>query len=257
MNSLVATGAIRIASERVRDVNFNLDNLCFDAGFPRGQEFKWSPGRELWMHDNLVRDERQAFFFGVCEILQQNNVTAVVVIEDVNYSRATTAATSEMDVTTLLIERLEYQCVRTGLDALVIADRPGGNRSDEDKFLSNCIETIQSGTDYVKPSHIIHNVVSTPSKLSRLLQAADFVTGCALAFVSGENIYSPDIFNQMLPLLDREGGRVGGVGLKVHHDYKFMNLYHWLVGDPYYRIGGSGYPLPVINYPYYNDPNNP
>ncbi len=257
MNCLVATGAIRVASERVRDANLSLDKLCGEAGFPPHQEFKWSPGRELWMHDNLVGNERRAFFNGVSEILQQNNVAVVVVIEDISCNRATTAASDEMDVTALLIERLEHQCVRTGLDALIIADRPSGNRRDEDKFLSACLETLQSGTDYVIPSHIIHNVVSTPSDLSRLIQAADFITGCTLAFVSGENVYSPVIFNSILPLLDREGGRIGGVGLKLHPDFKFMNLYHWLVSDPYYRWGGSGYPLPMMNYPYYHDQSTP
>ena len=93
-------------------------------------------------------------------------MTSAVIIEDISYRKATTAATNEMDVTALLIERIESQCIRRGVDGLIIADRPSGSRGHEDKFLSSCLETLQSGTDYVKPRHIIHNVVSTPSKLS-------------------------------------------------------------------------------------------
>jgi hypothetical protein len=181
----------------------------------------------------------------------------VVIIEDVSFGRATAAASNEMDVTRMLIERLEYQCTRSGLDSLVIADRPGGNRQNEDKFLSDCLETLQSGTGYVMLTHIMHNVVSTPSHLSRLIQAADLVTGCTLAFVSGENIYSPVLFNSIRPILDREGGRIGGVGLKLHPDLRFVNLYHWLIGDTYYRRGGSGYTLPMAGYPYLYDQNTP
>lgn len=257
MTSLVATGAIRALSDRVRDINLGLDNACREAGFPSGEEFKWSPGRELWMHSNLVGNERRAFFSCVSEILQKNSIVVVVVIEDVSYARATNAASHEMDATTLLIERLEHQCIRSGLDALIIADRPGGHRRDEDKFLSQCLETLQSGTDYVTPTHIIHNVVSTPSKLSRLIQAADFVTGCTLAYVSGENVHSPPIFSSIQPLLDSEGGRIGGVGLKLHPDLRFVNLYHWLVGDTYYRRGGTGHPLPMASLPYYTDQRIP
>jgi len=257
MTHLVATGAIRVPSERIRNISLSLEELCHDAGFPPGEEFKWSPGPELWMHSNLIRDERQAFFKGVSQILQQNNVVVAVVIEDIAYATATNAESHEMDVTRLLIERLEHQCIRSGADALIIADRPSGGRRDEDKFLSSCLETLQAGTGYVMPTHIIHNVVSTPSRLSRLIQAADFVTGCTLAYVSGENVYSPPIFQSIHPLLDCESGRIGGVGLKLHPDSKFVNLYHWLVGDSYYRRGGSSYSLPMANYPYYADPNNP
>ena len=257
MKSLVAAGALCIPSERVRDVGLSLEGLCSETGLPSGEEFKWSPGRELWMHDNLTGERRNAFFQCVSEILEENLVTSAVIIEDISYRKATAAATNEMDVTALLIERIESQCIRRGVDGLIIADRPSGGRGDEDKFLSSCLETLQSGTDYVKPRHIIHNVVSTPSKLSRLVQAADFITSCTLAFVSGESIYSPVIFPYIKPLFDCESGRIGGVGLKLHPDFKFVNLYHWLVDDDYYKRGSSGYPLPNRNCPYYNDAMNP
>jgi len=256
MTHLVATGAIRVPSERVRDISLSLEKVCHDTGFPPGEEFKWSPGPELWMHNNLIGDKRRAFFKRVSEILQQNNVVVTVVIEDVAYATATNAESHEMDVTKLLIERLEHQCIRSETNGLIIVDRPSGGRRDEDKFLSSCLETLQAGTDYVTPVHIIHNVVSTPSRLSRLIQAADFVTGCTLAYVSGENVYSPPLFQSIHPLLDHESGRIGGVGLKLHPDSKFVNLYYWLVGDKYYKRGSLGLPLPMANYPYYADPNS-
>jgi hypothetical protein len=52
------------------------------------------------------------------------------------------------------------------------------------------------------------------------------------------------------PLLLRaraEAGRVGGFGLKLHPDYSFINLYHWLLGDNAHRKEGV---LPSDGWPY-------
>ena len=56
---------------------------------------------------------------------------------------------------------------------------------------------------------------------------------CTTAFVSGETQYSPTTFKSILPLLDRDGfsGRIGGVGLKIHPDYIYKNLYYWLLDE--------------------------
>ena len=62
MGPLVAIGGVRICSRRVRELERALDSLCADVRFPARQEFKWSPGRELWMHANLVEERRRDFF---------------------------------------------------------------------------------------------------------------------------------------------------------------------------------------------------
>jgi hypothetical protein len=38
---------------------------------------------------------------------------------------------------------------------------------------------------------------------------------------------------------------IGGSGLKLHPDLCYLNLYHWLLGDSYYRRGGGGHTLPM------------
>ena len=38
-------------------------HFVVDAGFPPNEEFKWSPRRDMWMHQNLVAERRQVFFF--------------------------------------------------------------------------------------------------------------------------------------------------------------------------------------------------
>lgn len=254
MGPLVAIGGINVPAEEVGSIGREIDDLCSSAGFPPEEEFKWSPGRELWMWKNLRDEARRGFFLSVLDILSQKDVSAVIVISDTICSTATGAETSEIDVTRMFLERVDQQCGRGCSQGFVVVDRPGGDRRDEETFLAECLETLQSGTKYVKPKHIAHNVISTPSNLSRLLQAADLVTGCTLSMVSGESQYALPVFDSILKLLDQSMGRIGGYGLKIHPDFKYANLYHWIAKDSHFWKGNCGHPMPLKGLPYYNGP---
>ena len=150
----------------------------------------------------------------------------------------------------MFMERVQRQLLREEVEGIIIADRPSGGRSDEDDYLFYALESIQKGTSYVDMDNIMINVVSTPSKYIRLLQAADLVTSCATSFVCGESCFSPPVFKYILPLLDKQDERIGGFGLKIHPDYKYMNLYHWLLNDDYFRKGYIEKHLPNEEFPY-------
>ena len=257
MGPLVAVGGIHVPDQAVAELESAIDSLCEQTGFPPGEEFKWSPGRELWMRDNLVGEDRQAFFIEVLTLAKQYDLKAVVVIEDAKYETATDAPNAEEDVTRLFLERAHWQFKRAGTKGVVIADRPGGGRTDEDSFLAMCLETLQSGTRYVRLDRIALNVLSTPSKLVRLLQVADVVTSCTVAFVGGEEQYAPPVFEHIRPLFPSHLGRIGGVGLKIHPDAVYANLYYWLLGDRVFVKRGSGMQLPTPNCRYCFDPNEP
>jgi hypothetical protein len=255
MGSLVAIGGVAIKKENVNKLEKEINNICTAAGFPRDEKFKWSPGKELWMRDNLTGEYRENFYFAVLEKIKEHNGTAFVVIEDTKCSCATGAKSHEEDAVRLFLERVEIYLQRTNSDGIVISDRPGGDRKDEDKFLSNCLETIESGTTYIKPECIALNVLSANSKYIRLLQAADLITACTLAYVSGEVTFSPKIFEKIKPLFDSDKDRIGGVGLKIHPDFKYANLYHWLLGDTHFVRFNTGFPLPFAGRPYNKSPN--
>lgn len=258
MGSLVAIGGLHVPDKSVRTLERAIGTLCTDCGFPPGQMFKWSPGEELWMRTSLVEDRRRDFFNSVLTLAAMSEVTATVIIEDTGYQCATPDAPSpEVDVTRLFLERVEHLLKRKGAEGVVVVDRPSGGRADEDKFLANCLETVQSGTGYVKPERIVINVVSTPSKLVRLLQVADVITACTVAFVGGEDRHSPGVFPSIKRILDRQSGRIGGVGLKIHPDTRYANLYHWLLGDNSFYKQQVGVKLPSTAYPYSAGPKNP
>ena len=54
------------------------------------------------------------------------------------------------------------------------------------------------------------------------------------------NVWRPR--RQAVPFQDRQ--RIGGVGLKIHPDLRYANLYYWLVGDDVIFKGWNGFPLP-------------
>ena len=95
MGSLVSAGGIHVPGDHVRRLETGLDVLCDEFGFPTGEEFKWSPGRELWMRKNLVGKGRENFFVRALSLAQELSITAVVVVEDVGHSRATGAHSAE------------------------------------------------------------------------------------------------------------------------------------------------------------------
>lgn len=101
------------------------------------------------------------------------------------------------------------------------------------------------------------NVLSTPSKLVRLLQLADLITSCTVSYVSGEARYAPETFVHVKPLLCTQWGHIGGIGLKIHPDFLYMNLYHWLLGDAFVWKGSKKFDLPIRADPYGFSSNDP
>ena len=258
MGPMVAIGGFHIPSENVRDLEHAVNKCCSQHGFPDGEEFKWSPGRELWMRDYLIGEPRQRFYLSVLNLVLERGGQACVVIEDERKSPATGGQVPHYeDATCLFLERANRRMRTIHSQGVVIVDRPGGNQQTEDDFLANCLETLLSGTAYTDFDRIALNVLSTSSRLIRLLQIADLIVGCTTAFVSGEPRYSGPVFDAgILPLLVNSGGRVGGIGLKLHPDLLYANLYHWLLGDTYIPKEGSRYPLPQAKLPYYSSPES-
>ncbi len=255
MGPIVGIGGICIADEQVAPLERQLGTLCKSFGFPDRECFKWSPGRELWMRDNLVHPKREEFFLRALETAETAGAKALVIAEDVQFRRAVVGALSpEADVTSLFIERVHNELVRRDKYGVVVAARPSGNRSNEDRFFADCLETVESGTAYVKPRRLALSVLSSQPKLVRLLQLADLVASCSIARVAGENKYTVPVFEVVKRMLLRDTGRTGGIGLKIHPDYQYANLYHWLLGDSHFWKRNCGMPMPMKSRPYCTDP---
>jgi hypothetical protein len=55
-------------------------------------------------------------------------------------------------------------------------------------------------------------------------------------------------------MLDNDGIRKGGIGLKIHPDYRYANLYHWLINDTDWYKRNSGISIPFSDLPYFSNP---
>jgi hypothetical protein len=251
MGPINTVGGIIVSCDQVKKLEQEIERLCDAFGFPPKEKFKWSPGRELWMRENLVAGRRQKFFINVLNALAEHGVKTIVVSEDTNCCTAIIKCkTADEDVICMFMERAERFLRRHRSEGIIVADRPGGGRMDEDSYLLNTLESIQEGTSYVRIKNIILNVLSTPSKYIRLLQAADLVVSCTTARICGESEHSMPVFQAVKSIFDSDQSRIGGIGLKIHPDFKYANLYHWLVGDAIYYKGWFGKPLPMDDYPY-------
>jgi len=245
MEPLVAVGSIAVPEGSIRVLELQIEQICNEAGFPEGEELKWSPGRELWMATNLIEDARSTFFQKILQAAATSGVVATVVIGEATAERVTAQnCSAEVDVTGMLLERIQFQ---TPFDqqATIVADRPSGDRKEEDRFVANCLTTVKKGTRLLRNFDLIALVLTTNSKLVRLLQLADLITSCTLSFVSGEQRFAPGTFQYVKPLLRSDANRIGGIGVKIHPESKYANLYHWLFGDQSYVLHNATYPLPL------------
>jgi hypothetical protein len=244
---LVAIGGIAVDASRCRALEIALDDLCRKTyDFPVGEPFKWSPNKDHWMRDNLVGDQRQEFFNQVLELAAQHGAIGLVAVSDATKGLAIAKAkTAEMDVLIMTLERFD---LALGQDVgMIVAARPSGGKRDEHKFLVSCAEAINAGTDYIKFEKFVTTVVTMPFPNSRLLQLADLIVSTSTAVVAGHTEFAGKIFPAVRTILRTNGGRVGGIGLKIHPDFSYANLYHWLLGDTAFK--NNTLPSPRLPFP--------
>ncbi|HEX9759217.1 MAG TPA: hypothetical protein VGB26_15690 [Nitrospiria bacterium] len=241
--------------ESLSRLDSQMEELCEGFGFPKGAPFQWVPNEELWMNDNLNEEKKSNFFIQLLTITNKFGVKAMVAIEDTKLGTATkTAPDGFADVISLFLERVQKHLSKGQEEGVLIIDEKNGENKRKGKFLINYLELLQSSPTYVKPQRISLNVLSTPARFNRLLQLAKVITSCSVAIVGGEVHLSSPVFSHIKPLFLNEMGRIGGVGLKIHPDIRYSNLYHWLLGDSFLiRVSkNSGIPLPSSKYPYYS-----
>jgi hypothetical protein len=249
---LVAVGGISIEAAAARDLESALNAFCNEVGFPLREPFKWSPNGGHWMRENLIGADRVAFFERVLTLADEHGAKGQVTISDTTKGLASrNSGTHENDVLLMALERFN-SLIRGDLGMVIVA-RPSGGRSDEDKFLLECAEIVANGSDYAQFTNLATNVLTMPFQNSRLLQVADLVVSITTAMVAGHTTFAAPAFERVKAMLRSDLGRIGGVGVKIHPDYSYANLYHWVLGDEYIKIGSSGISLPMSGRPFSSD----
>ncbi len=255
MGSLTAVGGYMVDAGSLSDLEHSISSTCVAAGFPEGEPFKWSPSRDMWMWSSLAGAERSEFFLDVTHTLAEFDATAIVVMLDTTRAPATASGKHVHCATDLLMERIHINCKRRTGNAILILAKPGGGAVQQRETLQHCATTAERGTRHIMPTTIAPTVTTAPLRSSRAIQAADIVVSCTVSRISGEANYSPSVFKGLLTLFDMHQGRTGGIGVKLHPDYCFANLYHWILGDDSHSKNGTITQLPIPGLPYSVDPN--
>ena len=256
MGPLVGVGGILVAGDQVGRLERAIQNICKDVGFPHSLEpFKWSPRRNQWMYNNLVGDNRTNFFNRVLQGAIDAGAKAIVVLEDKNYNTAMGGTDHEFDALALVIERLDNLLVRRNAEAAIVIAEPSGGRAQEKELLRRSHNLLQEGTEYVNMERISISALTSPFNMIRCLQLADLVVSSTSAVVAGDDEFASQVFTKIKRLFPRTHDTIGGRGIKLHPDIKYLNLYHWLFDDTHYWRFNQGYPLPFERRPYFNGPN--
>lgn len=240
-------------------LNFDLETLCRKKyGFPEKEEFKWSPSRKSWMWSSLTDAKRASFYRDVVSTLSKHHVTVTVVIVDEEADQSSVdQQASVRKAVKFFLERADQQSGGRGRQTILVVDKPGGGRREERAFLDSCTEVIESGTDFVRLGHIAHAILTCDSDRSRLLQAADLVTSATTAYVAGNVQFAAPVFEVIRPLLYQSGDRIHGYGLKIFPDFRYANLFHWLLDEQVFWSRSIGEVLPKDRWPYSKDPMIP
>lgn len=249
---LVAVGGVIVSAENVGPLEQELEAVCSKEEYsvPPGENLKWSPARGSWMREHLDGELRQKLFSEMIDTVRRAECKVVVAISDADCRVANSSvSTHEMDATILAFER--FNTWLGSQYGTVIVSKPSGGARDENKFVSECTKHIASGTNYVDFRKLALKPLLMPARQSRLLQIADLAVSITNAHVSGGNPFADRHFPALLAMMpETSRGVRGGLGLKLHPSFRYLNLYHWLLNDDYYVKGSNGYPLPLADRPF-------
>lgn len=259
LGPLISVGGVLVDETQVRPLSAAIDSIAAEYGIPEAEELKWSPQKGSWIHENLA-DRRGDCYRRVLEAARAHGARAIVVCWDLGRTNLSDREAFE-ECLNYLVERLNMNLENRGSRALIVADRPGGGKLQEDKFLTFFKARLQKGTDYVLPDRVLLNALTTPSHLVRHLQLADLVTAITTAMVAGNNKHAGPLFPYVISMFIRNrSGGIAATGLKISPDSQrpdtLVNLYHWVLGESFLhkRGGAYAYRLPAKDLPFANDP---
>jgi len=245
IGKLVAFGGIFLDESTLRPLHASIDEIAASYGIPKGEELKWSPKNNSWIYKNLIGEARKSCYSQVLQKARDLKARAMVVVWDTGRTGHKPEDALEKCMH-YAFERIEMHLDDRKSAGIIVADKPGGGKDQEEDLLSEFLERVQSGTEYVVPKNVSLNVLTSPSHLVRQLQLADLVVGITTAMVEGQYDYAQPLFEIIRPMfIQNYYGFSGGAGLKLCPD-DLINIYHWVLKeDVYCKVAkSSGISLP-------------
>lgn len=254
MGKVIGFGGLFIDEQNLRDLDTELKKITNNYGIPQDEEIKWSPKRGSWLYKNLHGDERRECYKEILEAAKNFDCRAIVVAWDTGRTTLKGDAAFEK-VFDFTVERISVHLDKRSSLGTIVADKPGGGKKEDEKFIEAFLNKIFSGTPYVTPENIPINILTTPSHLETHLQIADLISSITVAMVSGQDRYAKHLFPTIKDMMVKNHlGFIGGTGLKLFPD-SLTNLYYWLLGeDCFSKVSiSSGIGLHSNRYDYFED----
>ena len=256
LGRIISFGGVFVEGLALKPLSAELEALADEFSLPLWTELKWSPRKSDWIYSNLVGVARSECFAKLIDAAEHHGARVLVV----SWAQGRSSLKTEEAFDRVLdytFERVSLHLNSIDQEGLLISDRPGGGRKDEDKFLEHFRIRTQFGTGFVPPERVLLNVLTTDSKMVRLLQVADIVVGATTAMVGGLYDYAPPVYDHIRPMFVTNSlGQIGGCGLKIAPD-RLENLYYWLLGELEYKTtaGRRALHLPDRARPYGREEN--
>lgn len=251
MGMLVSFGGILLDETMLRPLQEQITSIRRDFDVPPGEELKWSPRKDSWIFQKLHGPDRTECYRRAIRAAREAGGCAFAVVFD-RGRRKVHQSVALRNCIDWCFERVTMCLQDRGAVGLMICDRPGGGKKEEDQLLGEVLETIEQGTDFVRPSSVPLNILTTASHLVAELQLADLIIGVTTAMVAGDTKYATPVFEEIKPMFHRNAyGTAGGAGLKLFPN-ALLNLHYWVGGeDTFWRVGANtGWSLPWWAWPY-------
>lgn len=242
LEDLHAYGAVIFPQDALQPYREQLAQLRKELGIPTGTEFKWAPdGGPLHKKWNEIHTARVRMLEGAAAL----GVRACVVVCAPHLMPGWSESELKSEMLEYLYERVTYAFGEE--KGVVIADQPGGGRSDETRWLADALALDTDGTQYVKPAdkQILLPIITTRSDHVDHLQLADLVAAATTALIAGAP--TADRYKDLVYKLLMKNYRdyAGGTGLKFipsasYNSRALMNLAHWVFGEDAYVIPDTG-----------------
>ncbi|HVV09301.1 hypothetical protein [Amycolatopsis sp.] len=154
LGHLLAVGAVGFPAEQLAGYTADLDTIREELSIPADEELKWAPSKGSYLSGRweTLRDLRTEMLHAAA----RRDVKTMVVILDRSARYADrTQAGAGAEILKWLYERVSMHLGDLGQLGIVIADKPGGGTSEENKWLSASLDLTDYGTEYVKPDRIV------------------------------------------------------------------------------------------------------
>lgn len=215
LNEYVGVGGVIFRDDSISDLCRLFGQKKALHGIPAEEEIKWSPPRKSWIARNLVGQKRISAYSDILGLVEsfKGKLIVAAVQRDASKQSLTEA---KWDCIKFVTERFQfYLQAHEDKKGLIIADFPASAK-EEKTLLQDYHKLKEGGTEYVKPSNIVMNLLTTESCLNPALQITDLVVGITIGMCTARSrsaLQYWDIVKRNF--YSSQNGEVMGCGLKM------------------------------------------